>query len=102
MLDKITKIFDIIKKVISVYGMAVSLTEMELKDGKSTEKEEKALGMVEKALDELVNKGKLPGWAKELFFSEFLSRYIVSVLVKVAHKIDFFIKGGDSSSEDGQ
>lgn len=101
MLDKISKIFDLIKKVISIYGMAVSLTEMDLMDGESTAKEEKALDIADKALDDLVNRGSLPGWVKEIFFSEFLSRYIISITVKVAHKIDFFIKGG-STSEGGQ
>lgn len=92
MFNKIKDIFSVVSKVIGVFSMAVTLTEAELADGESSVKEQKALDMVDKAMDELVDNEVMPSWAREIFFTEFLSKYIVSILVKVAHEIDFFLK----------
>jgi len=92
MLGTIKTIFGVVQKIIAVFTVAVSITEAELEDGKSSDKEKKALGIVEKGINELVDKDKVPEWVADIFLTEFLSKYLVTVLVKVAHSIDFFTK----------
>lgn len=93
MFSRIKDIFKIIEKVFSIYTLIISLAELE-SDGEleGSEKEQKAIEWLNEAVEELIEREVIPEWVENIFFNEYMEKWIISVLVNIAHRIGIFSK----------
>lgn len=94
-------VFELIQKVLGIYSMVITVIEMDYRELEGSEKEKKALEWLGKILDEQVERGNLPGWARRIFFTERFKKWIISVLVKAAHEIGIFEHKGEETEQSG-
>jgi len=90
----LTNILTVISQVFGVIMFIVSLVEIDPDSEKGETKKEKAKEWIRDVGKRLVDEGKLPEWAYDMFFDSVLVDWAIDILVKLSNRLGFFSGGG--------